>query len=137
MHHPTALSASPEQHVGEVYPLVAIPCQRSDASIPVFRRLNRALDPAAAQDQVVLVDGDDLPRGDGRLGDVEDDPRSLALERLDRRRHGPMLGANLRQAGDGPVGLRPLPVEPRRRQARLSRATALGPTVTVRVAGSI
>ena len=52
-------------------------------------------------------------------GDVEDDLRPVAVEREDRGRHRPMLGANLCQARHRSFRPRALPVEPLRGQTGL------------------
>ena len=54
-------------------------------------------DPAAAEDQVVLVEGDDLPGGDRRLGRRTGRRGSIG-KRLDGRRDGTMSGPDLGMA---------------------------------------
>ena len=89
------------------------------------------LDPAAAEDQVVLIDGHDLAGSDGGLRGLEADASAAVGEGFDGRRHGAVLGADLGQAGDRAGRLGPLPVEPRGDQAglleRLAPADGDGP----------
>ena len=70
------------------------------------------VDPAAAENQVSLVDGHDLTRRDGRHGGVKNDPRAPFGKGLDGRGDGLMLGADLDKASGGAVGQGALPVEP-------------------------
>src|SRR5512135_2633941 len=62
-------------------------------------RIERAVDPAASEDQVALVDGHDLAGSDGRLRGVENDVGPVAGQGIDRRGDGLVPGADLGQAG--------------------------------------
>src|SRR5436309_1772713 len=76
----------------------------------VLWQIDPTFDPATAEDQVILVESNDLPGGDGRLWDVEGDTGSVVGERLDGGRDGPVLGADLGEAAGRPRGERALPV---------------------------
>src|SRR4051812_22653389 len=82
-------------------------------------RVESAVDPAAAHEELALIDGHDLPGGDGRLRLVEDDPDPAVLLRLDGGGDGPMPGPDLCQAGSRPFGRVDVPLEFRADQPRL------------------
>ena len=98
--------------------------------------VDRLLDPAAAEDEVVLVDGDDLAGRDGGLGVVEPDA-SPSPGRGSTVAGTARCWARIwaRQA-TGLSGIGPLPVEPRGVRPTFS-SDSRRPTVTVRVSGSI
>src|SRR5258707_6219130 len=63
-----------------------------------MRDAGTSADPAAAEDDVAVIEDGGLARGDGALRGVEGNARGSGIERFDRGRRGVMLSARFRGA---------------------------------------